>query len=177
MQLLFQFNITIINTWLSNHISSFKFSVYFTRKNLLFLFYTSTFTKHSHQFIYSTHLFNKIFILLHFFIIFLLMASLSLTASLSFSPRPNHRHHHPATIKPKPRSLRPKLCDFFISHSHGWLEPKPRWNQNPDQAETQTTSSKNKKVDRSEGWSDPFKSKSTPTKRTNREWMRKEKVD
>ena len=51
----------------SNHISSCKFIVYFTRKNLLFLFYTSTFTKHPHQFIYSTHLFNKIFILFTFF--------------------------------------------------------------------------------------------------------------
>ena len=53
----------------SIHISLFKFSVYFTQKNLLFLFYTSTFTKHLHQFIYSTHLFNKIFNLFTFFII------------------------------------------------------------------------------------------------------------
>ena len=65
---------------LSIHISSFKFFVYFTRKNLLFLFYTSTFTKHPHQFIYSPHLFNKIFIILQFFIIH------SLTAPLSHRP-------------------------------------------------------------------------------------------
>ena len=50
----------------SNHISSCKFFVHFTRKNLLFLFYTSTFTKYLHQFIYSTHLFNKIFIFFFF---------------------------------------------------------------------------------------------------------------
>ena len=50
----------------SNHISSCKFFVYFVRKNLLFLFYTSTFIKHPHQFIYSTHLFNKIFIFFTF---------------------------------------------------------------------------------------------------------------
>ena len=37
------------------------------KRNILFLFYTPTFIKHSHQFIYSKHLFNKIFILLHFF--------------------------------------------------------------------------------------------------------------
>ena len=46
----------------SNHINSCKISIYFVRKNLLFLFYTLTFTKLSHQFIYSTHLFNKIII-------------------------------------------------------------------------------------------------------------------
>ena len=61
----------------SIHISSSKFSVYFARKNLLFLFYTSTFTKHPHQFIYSTHLFNKIFIILLIFIIHSLTAPLS----------------------------------------------------------------------------------------------------
>ena len=33
------------------------------------------------------------------------------------------------------------------------------------------------KVDRSKGWLDPFKPKSTLTKRTNKEWMRKEEVD
>ena len=47
----------------SIHISSSKFFVYFAQKNLLFLFYISTFTKHPRQFIYSTHLFNKIFII------------------------------------------------------------------------------------------------------------------
>ena len=55
-----------------NHISLCKFSVYFAKKkkkNLLFLFYTSTFTKYLYQFIYSTHLFNKIFIFFTFFII------------------------------------------------------------------------------------------------------------
>ena len=65
---------------LSIRINSSKFSVYFTRKNLLFLVYTSTFTKHLHQFIYSTHLFNKIFIILLIFIIH------SLTVPLSHRP-------------------------------------------------------------------------------------------
>ena len=32
-------------------------------------------------------------------------------------------------------------------------------------------------VDQSEGWLDPFKPKSMPTKRTNKEWMRKEEVN
>ena len=62
---------------LSIRINSFKFSVYFTQKNLLFLVYTSTFTKHLHQFIYSTHLFNKIFIILLIFIIHSLIVPLS----------------------------------------------------------------------------------------------------
>ena len=61
----------------SIHINPFKFSVYFTKTNLLFLFYTSTFTEQPHQFIYFTHLFNKIFIILQFFIIHSLIAPLS----------------------------------------------------------------------------------------------------
>ena len=62
------------------YISSSKFSVYFAWKNLLFLFYTSTFTKYLYQFIYSIHLFNKIFIILLIFIIH------SLTIPLSHKP-------------------------------------------------------------------------------------------
>ena len=54
---------------MSIHIRSSKFSVYFTRKNLFFLFYTITCINHLHQFIYFTRYFNKIFILLNFFII------------------------------------------------------------------------------------------------------------
>ena len=108
-----------------------KFFVYFISKNLFFLFYTSTFTKYLHQFIYFTHLFNKIFILLHFY--YFLTHGLSLSLSLSLSLKPNHYHHHPTTIKLKPRSFRPKLCDFFVPHSHGWSESKPR----PIQVETQ----------------------------------------
>ena len=55
---------------------------------LLFLFYTITFTKHPHQFIYFTRYFNKIFILLNFFyhfsqLPFTYMLSLSLSLSLS----------------------------------------------------------------------------------------------
>ena len=65
--------------WLVNsiHISSSKFFIYFIWKNLLFLFYTSTFIKHPHQFIYSTHLFNKTFIILLIFIIHFLTVPLS----------------------------------------------------------------------------------------------------
>ena len=62
------------------YISSSKFSVYFAWKNLLFLFYTSTFTKYLYQFIYFIHLFNKIFIILLIFIIH------SLTVPLSHRP-------------------------------------------------------------------------------------------
>ena len=72
-----------------------KDSVYFTQKNLLFLFYTITFTKHPHQFIYYTHIFIKIIISLTFFIISHLTLTFSLdnpffffffTASSSLSP-------------------------------------------------------------------------------------------
>ena len=86
----------------SNHISSCKFSVYFARKNLLFLFYTFTFTKHQHQFIYFIHLFNKIFILFTFFIIsfpLLLSGTLSQT---QHKPKITHTHQptHPPTHPP-----------------------------------------------------------------------------
>ena len=79
----------------SNHINSCKFSIYFARKNLFFLFYTSTFTKTSHQFIYSTHLFNKIFILFAFFIISFLLEQ---THKLVFFVEPHpHLTSHPST--------------------------------------------------------------------------------
>ena len=63
---------------LSNCTNRCKNYYIFYKKNLLFLFYTTTFTKHPHQIIYSTNLFNKIFILLHFFIISFNLLSLSL---------------------------------------------------------------------------------------------------
>ena len=62
----------------------------FCKKNLLFLFYTSTFIKHSHQFIYFTHLFNKIFILFTFFYYFLPSGTNSQTRLLrQATPTPN----------------------------------------------------------------------------------------
>ena len=48
----------------------------FYKKNLLFLFYTITFTKHLHQLVYFTRYFNKIFILHQFFLLFSLMVIL-----------------------------------------------------------------------------------------------------
>ena len=80
------------------------FHLFCTKKiYFFFLFYTPIFTKHLHQFIYSTYLFNKIFILLQFFIILSLTASFSLsqtqfethlplTASLSHRPNPPLSH-------------------------------------------------------------------------------------
>ena len=85
-----------------NHISLCKFSVYFARKNLLFLFYTFIFTKHLHQFIYSTHLFNKIFI---FFTFFIISFPLEQTHKLVFSVEPHpYLANHPSTksIEPHP---------------------------------------------------------------------------
>ena len=100
---------------LSGSATSKSFLLFYI-KNLFFLFYTLIFTKYPHQSIYSTHLFNKIFILLPIFIIFLLTASLSQTQPPSSSlpqsaNRPNQHHHHhsitphPATIITHPTSI------------------------------------------------------------------------
>ena len=67
----------------SNCISWCKFAFYFAQKKLLFQFYALIFTKHPHQFIYSTHLFNKIFVFLQFFLTLPHRPSLSQTNTLS----------------------------------------------------------------------------------------------
>ena len=92
----------------SIHISGCKFIIYFAQKKLLFLFYTLIFIKHPHQFIYSTHLFNKIFILLQFFIIPSLTTPLSHRPTVHYYQRSLHtqppsspssqHHHHPTSI-------------------------------------------------------------------------------
>ena len=71
----------------SNRISECKIFIYFTRKNLLFyLFYTPIFTKHPHQFIYSTHLFYKIFI------------SLTLSSLSQTQHNPHSHYHQPPSL-------------------------------------------------------------------------------
>ena len=83
--------------------------------SILHIHFYKTFTS-----VYLFYTFIQIiFILLHF-----LLFSHSWPLSLSLS-QTNHRHHHPATIKSKPRSVY-LPCAFFVSYSHGWLEPKPR---------------------------------------------------
>ena len=72
-------------------------------KNLLFLVYTSTFTKHLHQFIYSTHLFNKIFIILLIFIIH------SLTVPLSHRPTTTITTQPPSPHIPRSAPINPDL--------------------------------------------------------------------
>ena len=111
--------------WKQPHLFKFFF-VYFTRKNLLFLFYTSTFTKHSHQFIYSTYLFNKIFILLHFYYFLTHGLSLSQTQPLSSSPN----HHQVETQIFQTQAL------WFFHFSFSWLIG----------VETQTHSSRNPRL-------------------------------
>ena len=97
------------------------------RLNFLSILHEKTyffyFTKHPHQLIYSTHLFNKIFIILLFFIIFFTSLSpttyLSLTDQLpspSNQPPPSSTHpakHHQLTqpyqpTYPKPHSTQKK---------------------------------------------------------------------
>ena len=97
----------------SIHISGCKLSIYFAPKKLLFLFYTLIFTKHSHQSIYSTYLFNKIFI-------FLTLSSLSQT---QHNPPSNHHQptqlpslHHQST-QPPSSSNQPPSSTHPITHS------------------------------------------------------------
>ena len=119
---------TLINTllWLLfslffNHflghsirISGCKIFVNFAKKkkNLLFLFYIPIFTKQPHQFVYSTHLFNKIFIFTHH------QRSIYTHPTTTINPPSYHHqaltsatiisHHHQSTI---------------INHHH----PKTHW--------------------------------------------------
>ena len=108
---------------------SFKFFVYFTRKNLFFLFYTSIFIKHSYQYIYSTHLFNKIFI----FFIFLLFSHswpLSLSLSQTQPPSSSPNHHQVETQIFQTQAL------WSFRFSFSWLI----------EVETQTHSSRNPRL-------------------------------
>ena len=105
----------------------------FYKKNLLFLFYTSTFTKHSYQFIYFTHLFNKIFILLHF-LLFSHSWHLSLSLSLSLSetqPPSSSLSHHQA----KTRISQTQILWFFL-----FLILMVDQSRNLDEAKTQIKS-------------------------------------
>ena len=101
------------------------------KKKTFFLFYMSTFTKHPYQFIYSKHLFVKIFIILHFFIISftLLSRALSLTASLSHTQRnpksPTTSHHHRSMINPRPPSAHPTTINEINHHHQPTYPPSP----------------------------------------------------
>ena len=78
-------------------------------------------------------------------------------------------------MKTKPKSLRPKLCDYFVSHSHGWSESKPRSSRNPRlirpiQVEVDADEEDQQGVnEKRRGWSDPLK------QRVNGEWERRKK--
>ena len=76
------------------------FLIHFTQKIFLFfLFYIPIFTKQTHQFIYFTHLFNKILIILQIFIILFLTTPLSHRPITTNDPStPSHHHHHPTSI-------------------------------------------------------------------------------
>ena len=74
----------------SNYISWCKRFRLFYIKNLLFLFYITTFTKHPHQFIYYTHSFIKIIFPLTFFIISHLPPP---NPSFSSNTPPSSSHH------------------------------------------------------------------------------------
>ena len=99
----------------------------------IFLFYTSIFSKHPHQSIYSTHLFNKIFILLQY-----LLFSHSLPLSLSQTQPPSSssssldhstpsHHHHPPNQhhqgKPSHSSRNPLNLKLTQSKIHSIRKP------------------------------------------------------
>ena len=88
----------------SNHITSCKFFVYFARKNILFLFYTSTFTKH----LISLSILHIYSIKYSFFLHFLLFPSLWNKLTNSSSPS-SHTHTHPSTKSPTPRHQPPSM--------------------------------------------------------------------
>ena len=102
----------------SIHINGYKLSIYFAhKKKLLFLFYTSTFTKHPHH-LSILHIYSIKYSLFYNFLLFSHSLPLSLSqtqapsSSLSRSAnRPNHHHHyhsitpHLATIITHPTSI------------------------------------------------------------------------
>ena len=97
----------------SIHISGCKFSFYFVQKTYFFLFYIFDFTKHPHQFIYTTRLFNKIFIFLQIFIILSPIApSLSQTQQYQQS-----LHTQPPSAPTQPTSSR-KINPFNPRNKH-----------------------------------------------------------
>ena len=86
--------------WLVRATTSIRANFLFIlqEKTYFFLFYTSTFTKDPYQFIYSTHLFNKIFIIFTFFLLFRFLWN-KLTNSSSPS---SHTHTQPTTLQQNP---------------------------------------------------------------------------
>ena len=129
----------LIRLWcLTNFLIQHKITFMNLRIFFHFAHLKPTFVYFTHSFLQNTHISLSILhiysIKYSFFYIFyyFLTHGLSLSHCLSLSLRPNHHHHHLATIKPKARSVY-LLCAFFVSHSHGWLEPKPI----PIQAKTQ----------------------------------------
>ena len=130
----------------------------FCIKKLLFLFYTLIFTKHSHQFIYSTHLSNKIFIILQFFIILSLTASLSLSLtnpirnsfnhlslphrlslsqtqsdSPSLSHEPNNNYNPP--FHNKITTKHPNNIPFLLSQIFSLTKHFPRFSHKPNNSD------------------------------------------
>ena len=141
-----------MQTGLSIPVNSFKIFIHFIWKNqLFFILYIHFYNLY--QFIYSTHLFNKIFILLLFFIIF--FTSLSLTVYLSLidqppspsnQPPPSSTHpakHHQLTrpyrpTYPKPHSTQKKAkstkipeIPFNPNESQiNPIQPETHWSNN-----------------------------------------------
>ena len=132
-------------------------------KKLLFLLYTLIFTKYSHQFIYSTHLFNKIFILLQFFIIPSLTASLSftypiqnpfnhlspspplsLTNLIRLSYQPNNNYNPP--FHNKITTKHPNNISFSLSQIFTQTKHFPRFSHKPNNSDLRKIKKENSQI-------------------------------
>ena len=92
-------------------------------KKILFLFYISTFTKHPHQFIYSIHLFNKIFILFYIFYYFLPSGTNSQTRLLRRAT-PTPSPSQPPFNKIRRATPTPNQPSSFLSSYKPNINPK-----------------------------------------------------
>ena len=87
------------------------------KKKLVFLFCTPIFTKLPHQFLYYTHLFNKIFI---FFSRYHLSHKPNTTYTTTIIQPPNN--HHQATQQPSHHPIQPSYHQWN-SHTHSTKPP------------------------------------------------------
>ena len=104
-----------------------RFRIFYT-KNLFFLFYIITFTKHFHQFIYYTHFFIKIIFFLTFSIIFHLPPPNPQSLCLSLSPNPQTlRLSLPLTHKVFASHPSKSLHFFFFFWQFESYKEERRW--------------------------------------------------
>ena len=109
-------------------ISSCKIFINLHIQNLLFLFYIPIFTKHPHQFIYSTHLFNKIFIFPHSHLSH--KTKTSYTATIKQRDR-THRSNNEIDDEAL-RWIKPINWTHWstVKHCEAWQRDRTHWSNN-----------------------------------------------